>query len=308
MVLNALVPKMAEQLLEVPKKIPQDRILQQTAKQIVVRSEAKQADLAEAEKSLVALMTSQAVNKSSYAQVPSDHEASRKAFADELKALPEATQVLQSETGGADGQTYSLFQENLSAALQTWTDLKGIDMVTAVRRLAEQEHSAALSQLGLRISAVTKFGAGADDDPFVKVKDLIMAKASYEANQKSFCDEETSKTTEKKEDREAHVAKHSSKLDTAMARSIVLDVEISTLQSKLSVLLNRQLQMDIMCAVERYIQCKHHTSNTTKSYVKWLRENNDQRFSAMRTNAMNQEKLERRAQQQAAHHAQQVYQ
>ena len=240
MVLNALVPKMAEQLLEIPKIIPQNRILQQTVKQIVVRSEAKQADLAEAEKSLVALMTSQAVSKSSYAQVASDHEASRTAFADELKALAEATQVLQSETGGADGQTYSLFQENLSAALPTSTDLKGIDMVTAVRWLAEQEHSAGLSQLGfLRISAVTKFGAGADDDPFVKVKDLIMAKASYEANQKSFCDEETSKTIEKKEDREAHVAKHSSKLDTTMARSIVLDVEISTLQSKLSVLLKQ---------------------------------------------------------------------
>ena len=133
-------------------------------------------------------------------------------------------------------------------------------MVTAVSRLAEQEHSAALAQLGSRISAIMKFGAGADDDPFVKVKDLVMelismlqAKALSEANQKSYCDEETSKTTEKKEDLEADVAKHSSKLEAAVARSIALDGEISTLQSELSVLLNRQLQMDIMCAVERYI-------------------------------------------------------
>ena len=174
MVLDALVPQMAEQLVEVPKIIPQDRILQQTVKQIVDRSEAKRADVAEAEKSLAALMTSQAVSKSSYTQVASDHEASGRAFAGELKALAEATQVPQSETSGADGQTYSLFQENSSAALQTSTDLKGLDMVTAVRRLAEQEHSAALVQLGSRISAVMKFGAGADEDPFVKVKDLIM--------------------------------------------------------------------------------------------------------------------------------------
>ena len=96
MVLNAPVPQMAEQLLEVPKIIPQ------TVKQIVDRSEVKGADLAEAEKSLAALMTSQAVSKSSYTQVASDHEASGRAFADELKALAEATQVLQSETGGAD--------------------------------------------------------------------------------------------------------------------------------------------------------------------------------------------------------------
>ena len=101
---------MVEQLLEVPKIIPQDRILQQTVKQIADRSESKRADLAGAEKSLAALMASQAVSKSSHTQVASDHEASGRAFADELKALAKATQVFQSETGGADGQTYSLFQ------------------------------------------------------------------------------------------------------------------------------------------------------------------------------------------------------
>ena len=50
---NALVPQMAEQWLEVPKIIHQDRILQQTAKQIAGRLEAKR-DLAGAEKSLTA--------------------------------------------------------------------------------------------------------------------------------------------------------------------------------------------------------------------------------------------------------------
>ena len=97
-----------------------------------------------------------------------------KVFAEKLKAWTEATQVLQSETDGADGHTYSLFQENSSAALQTPTDLKGFDMMTVVRRLAEQEHFAALAQLRSRISAITKFGADADNDPFVKEKDLIM--------------------------------------------------------------------------------------------------------------------------------------
>ena len=43
-------------------------------------------------------------------------------------------------------------------------------MVTMVRRLAAQEHSAALAQLASCISAIMKFGAGADDDPFVRVK------------------------------------------------------------------------------------------------------------------------------------------
>ena len=227
---------MVEQLLEVPKIILQDRILQQTVKQITDRSEAKRADLAEAEKCVAALMASQAVSKSSYTQVASDHEASGRAFADELKALAEATEVLQSETGGADGQTYSLFQESSSAALQTSTDLKGFEMVTTVRRLAEQEHSTALAQLASRISTIMQFGAGAGDDPFVKglITDLInrlQAEASSETNQKSYCDEEMSKATEKKEDLKADVAKHSSKLEAAVARSIVLDGEISALQS-----------------------------------------------------------------------------
>ena len=77
--------QIVEQLLEVPKIIPQVRILQRTMKQIVDCTEAKRADLAKAEKSLAASMASQAVSKSSYTQVASDHETSGRAFADELK-------------------------------------------------------------------------------------------------------------------------------------------------------------------------------------------------------------------------------
>ena len=189
---DAPVPQLAEQFLEVPKIVLQDRILQQTVE-----------------------------------QVASDHEASVKVFAEELKAWTEATQVLQSETDGADGHTYSLFQENSSAALQTPTDLKGFDMMTVVRRLAEQEHFAALAQLRSRISAITKFGADADNDPFVKEKDLIMdfsrlqAEASPETSKKSHCDEEASKATEMKEDLGAEVAKHSSELLSVVYKNAV---------------------------------------------------------------------------------------
>ena len=81
-----------------------------------------------------------------------------------------ATQVLQSETGEADRQTYSLFRESSSVAQQTSTDLKSLKVVTMVRRIAAQEHSAAHVQLASCISAIMKFGAGADEDPFVKMK------------------------------------------------------------------------------------------------------------------------------------------
>ena len=232
-IVDTYVSQMVEQLLEVPKIIPQDRILQRTMKQIVDCTEATRADLAGAEKSLVTLVASQAEGRSSCTQVVSDHEASVKIFEEVLKAWTEATQVLQSGTSGADGQTYSLFQENSSAALQTLTDLKGFGVFTAVRRLAEQEHSTALARLESCISATMKFGAGADGDPFMKVKDLItdlisrvQAEASSETNQKSYCDEEMLKATEKREDLEVHVAKHSSRLEAAVARSVDLDGEI----------------------------------------------------------------------------------
>ena len=194
--------------------------------QFVDRSEAKRADIAKAEKSLAALMASQAAGKSSCTQVVSDHETSVKVF-EELKAWTEATQVLQSETSGDDRQTYSLFQENSSAAVQTSTDFKGFDVRTAVKQLAEQEHFATLAQLRSRTSAITKFGADADDDPFVKVKDLItdfsrsQADASPETSQKSHCDEEASKATEMKEDLGAEVAKHSSELWSVVYKNAV---------------------------------------------------------------------------------------
>ena len=158
-----------------------------------------------------------------------DHEVSAKTSAEELKTLAEATQVLQSETCGADGQMYSLFQENPNAALQTSTDLKGFDMMTAVRQLAEQEHSTALAQLRSRTSAITKFGADADNDPFVKMKDLItdfsrsQADASPETSQKSHCAEEASKAAETKEDLGAQVAKHSSELLVEVRETVSKD-------------------------------------------------------------------------------------
>ena len=103
--------------------------------------------------------------------------------------------------------------------------------------------------------------ARSDDDPFVKVNGLVMSLISplqdeslFEASQKAWCNEEISNATGKREDLEADTAKCSSSLETS--RSSVLDGEISALQSELGVLSDRQLQMDIMCAVERYILAK----------------------------------------------------
>ena len=174
------VPRVVEQVSEVPKIPSRDRILQCAADHV--------PDVPVPE------MVTQLLEVPKI--IPQDRILQRT--------------VKQTETSGTDGQTYSLFQESSSAALRTSTDLKGFELVILVRRLAEQEHC---------ISATMKFGAGADGDPSVKVKNLItdlISRLQAEAS------------SEKREDLEADVAKHSSKLEAAVARSI--DGDISTQQ------------------------------------------------------------------------------
>ena len=87
---------------------------------------------------MASLEAPQAASKNSSARMASDHAASVESFANELKALADATQVLLSETGGADGQTYSSFQESAVAGLHTSSDLKGFEVVAMVKKLARK--------------------------------------------------------------------------------------------------------------------------------------------------------------------------
>ena len=66
--------------------------------------DAEKADLVEVEKSLSVSVASQVPSKSTCVQVASEHVAPVKGFAEEMKALADATQVLHSETSGAEEQ------------------------------------------------------------------------------------------------------------------------------------------------------------------------------------------------------------
>ena len=91
-----------------------------------------------------------------------------KAFAEELKALAEATQVLQSETGGAEGQMYSLFQESSSVGSESSTVLAGSEVVAVVRRLRQGRTLCRARSARLAHFRNLKFGAGTGEDPFAK--------------------------------------------------------------------------------------------------------------------------------------------
>merc|ERR1712113_208372 len=161
--------------------------------------------------------------------------------------IAEAKKILTDTSSGAVDQTYSLLQVNM----RTRADLAGAEVVTVVKRVAREQHSAALAQLASRVAAILRYGSSAGDDPFVKVRGLISdmiskleAEASAEATEKAYCDEQTAKTEAKKAELEEDIAKLTSKIDTAAARSAGLKEEVKDLQAELASLAKLQAEMD----------------------------------------------------------------
>merc|ERR550532_3421849 len=187
--------------------------------------------------------------------VAADHESTVAGRNEELKVLREAKQVLLSTTSGAEGQTYSMLQlaeaTRLSSRLRTHADLANAEVVTLVKRLAQEHHSAALAQLASRIETVIRFGAADGADPFAKVKGLISdliakleAEAAAEATEKAYCDDQMAKTEFKQTELEDDIAKLTSKIDQASAASTALKAEVKQLQADLARIAKEQAEMD----------------------------------------------------------------
>merc|ERR1719327_2136628 len=187
-----------------------------------------------------------------------DHEYSMKARAEELAVLAKAKKIVQSTTGGAEGQTYSFLQTGIASELRTAADLRNFEVVNAIKSLAAKTRSTQLAQLASRIGAVIRYGAANGDDPFAKVKGLIvemidklMKEAADEASFKAYCDEEMAKTEQKKNELNADIDKLTSKLDTLSARSAALKEDVAELQKELADLADLQAEMDKTRADEK---------------------------------------------------------
>merc|ERR1719492_328506 len=192
-----------------------------------------------------------ATARSTCMKVGADHEATVNARAEELKVIATAKKILVETTSGAVEQTYSLLQMTAQTRLRTEADLAQAEVVTLVKRLAHQHHSAALAQLASRVAAEFRYGASSGDDPFVKVKGLIedmiaklQAEAEAEATEKAYCDEQLAKTKAKKEELDDDIAKLTVKIDQASSKSAKLKEEVQELESELAALSKMQAEMD----------------------------------------------------------------
>jgi hypothetical protein len=228
-----------------------------------------EGDLARTVKDLENTKAALETSNSDCMTTAADHQATVAARTAELKVIAEAKSILAGSSTGAVSQTYSLLQVGGKAlagsSLRTRADLANAEVINMVKKLAREHHSSALAQLASRISAVLRFGAGAGQDPFTKVKGLIQdmimkleAEAQSEATEKAYCDEQMAKTEEKKSELDFDIAKLTSKIDVAAARSTSLKGEVKALQGELAALAKLQAEMDKIRAESHadYVQAK----------------------------------------------------
>jgi len=208
-----------------------------------------EGDLAGTEKNLKSSEDKLARANANCMTVAADHEATVAARNEELKVIAEAKKILVDTSSGAVAQTYSF----LEFSLRSKADLVGSEVIVLVKKLAREQHSSSLAQLASRIAAVVRYGSASHDDVFGKVKSLIsdlIAKLEKEgaeaATEKAYCDDEMSKTEEKKGELEDDIAKLTSKIDQSAASSTKLKAEVTELQASLAAMAKEQAEMDKM--------------------------------------------------------------
>jgi hypothetical protein len=174
-------------------------------------------------------------------------------YSDTNDILVEAKALLAENTGGAVSQTYSMLQQAAAtgSGLRTRADLANAEVITMVKKLARDYHSAVLAQLASRMAAVIRYGASAGEDPFAKVKGMISdliakleSEAGSEATEKAYCDEQLSKTEAKKGELQFDLQKLSAKIDKAASGSAGLKEEVKELQAELAMLMKQQAEAD----------------------------------------------------------------
>jgi len=224
---------------------------------------SSEGDLGQTNKDLKAAKAILAGIKENCETTAVNHEATVTARNEELKVIADSVEILEKSTGGAVKQTYSFIQT--ASSMKSKSDLANSEVAVLIKKLASEHHSAALAQLASRVSAIIRYGAGAGEDPFAKVKTLITdmitkleAEADAAAQEKAYCDEQMQRTEHKKNELEAAIAKLSSKIDQASAKSANLKAQVKETQGQLANLAKEQAEMDKIRQEQNadYVQAK----------------------------------------------------
>jgi len=239
---------MLKQSLEAQKAADEkDMKEEKSAKSAAEESKATaEGDLTKTKEELASSKEELATAQSSCMTTAADRQTSVAARNEELKVIAEAKKILEETSAGAVSQTYSLLQ--VGTGLRTSADLARKEVVTMVKKLASQYHSASLAQLASKVAAEAKYGG---KDVFGKIKGLIsdmIAKlekeAEEEATEKAYCDEQLAKTAAKQSELEDDVAKMTAKIDQAASKSAELKEQIKELESELAAMAKEQAEMD----------------------------------------------------------------
>merc|ERR1719223_1949729 len=208
-------------------------------------------DLAQTSKALVNAEDNLRTTGTTCMTVAADHEATMTGRKEELTAIATAKKMLSETSSGAVGQTYSFFQVLTASSLHSRADLANAEIIQLVKKLAREQHSAALAQLASRIGAVIRYGSSSGEDPFVKIRGLIadmisklQKEAQSEATEKAYCDEELAKTKAKKQELDYEISKLTAKVDKAASKSASLKDSVKTNQKDLAALAKSQAEMD----------------------------------------------------------------
>eukprot|EP00927_Polykrikos_kofoidii_P070572 TRINITY_DN669_c0_g1_i3.p1 TRINITY_DN669_c0_g1~~TRINITY_DN669_c0_g1_i3.p1 ORF type:complete len:713 (+),score=162.83 TRINITY_DN669_c0_g1_i3:300-2141(+) len=244
---------MKQSLVDQMSADQKETVDQKAAKSAAAQTKATaEGDLTVTTNDLKAAEEAMATAASTCEEAARNHEESLKARDEELKVIAEAVGVLKSTSSGAVKQTYSFFQAKSDSNIRSRADLLRSEVVTYIKNMAREQHSAVLAQLASRVEAVLRFGVSGDG-PFAKVRGLIEdliskleAEASSDATEKSYCDDELAKTSAKKDELNAELAKLTSKIDQATSRSSELTQDIRECESDLATVAKEQAEMDTM--------------------------------------------------------------
>jgi len=186
-------------------------------------------------------------------QTANDHEAAVMSRDAELKVIAKAIEVLDTMTDGAAAQTYAFLQEGLAMnqRRKTTADLAHFEVISLVKYMAKINHSTELVQLASQIAAVIRYGVGNGDDPFAKIKALIMdlitkleRETAKDASEKTYCEAQLAETGQKENDLEDQLKRLVTEIDQASADSASLKEDVRCIQEELVNIAKEQAEMD----------------------------------------------------------------